>query len=96
MARRPRPPYETPEFLACIRRMIRAAGRRVGEGDPEELAELVNIRAELDEAIASSVVGLRREGFTWQSIGEATGTTRQAAIGKWATRARAALGSSDA
>ena len=74
----------TAEFLAGLRRMIRAAGPRVGWEDPEMLAELVGLREELDVAIREAVSGQRSHGITWQSIGEATGTTPQAAIQKWA------------
>ena len=66
-----------------LRRMVRDAGRRVGRADPEDLAELVAIRADLDAAIRAAVDGLRAGGFTWASIGEATGTSRQAALMKW-------------
>lgn len=82
MARR-RPTAETPDYLAAVRRMVRAAGRRVGESDTVDLAGLLEIRAELDEVIGAAVGELRRAGVTWQSIGEATGTSKQAAIGKW-------------
>jgi hypothetical protein len=74
---------ENGEYLDMLRRMIRAAGARVARTDPDDLAELVAIRADLDAAIQAGVDGLRREGFTWQTIGEATGTTRQAALMKW-------------
>jgi len=73
----------TQEYLKMLRRMVRDAGRRVGRADPEDLAELVAIRGDLDAAIRAAVDGLRADGFTWASIGEATGTTRQAALMKW-------------
>lgn len=87
---RRRTEYETADFLAAVRRMLRAAGRRVADGDPVDLGELVGLRAELDGIIADGVVGLRAQGVTWASIGEATGTSRQAAIQKWNRRARRA------
>jgi hypothetical protein len=73
----------TQEYLRMVRRMIRGAGKRVGRADPEDLAELVRLQAELDEAIRAAVAGLRGDGFTWESLGSATGTTRQAALMKW-------------
>jgi hypothetical protein len=76
-------PVETHEFLKMLRRMVRAAGTRVGRADPEDLAELIAIRIDLDAAIQRAVDGLREDGFTWQSIGDATGTSRQAALMKW-------------
>ena len=77
------PTTTTADFLAMVRRMIRAAGRRVGSADPEDLTELVALRHELDTAIERAVLDQRASGITWQSIGDATGTTRQAAIMKW-------------
>ena len=69
-----------------VRRMLVAGGRKVGQGDPEHLAQLVALRADLDEAIQVAVDGQRAGGITWQSIGDATGTTRQAALMKWAPK----------
>jgi hypothetical protein len=63
--------------------MIRASGPRVGWEDPESLQSLVSLHQELDDAILVAVAGQRATGITWESIGEATGTTRQAAIQKW-------------
>jgi hypothetical protein len=80
----------TPQFLAMVRRMITAAGARVAWADPEDLAELVELRVTLDEAIRAGVAGQRASGITWASIGEATGTTKQAAIQKWLVREGAA------
>jgi hypothetical protein len=74
---------EPGQYLDFVRRVIKAAGRRVSLTDPEDLAKLITIRAELDEAIQAAVDGLRADGFTWKSIGEATGTTGQAANMKW-------------
>jgi hypothetical protein len=62
--------------------MIRSAGRRVGECDPEELALLLALHDEIDRAVEHAVAGLR-VNFTWAAIGEATGTTGQAANMKW-------------
>lgn len=77
---------DTHSFLVMLRRMIRTAGRRVGHEDPEALAELIAMKDLLDEAIVVAVAGLRHDGITWESIGKATGTTRQAAIMKWSHR----------
>lgn len=74
---------ETHDYLTMVRRMIRAAGRRVSHADPEDLAELVALKDDLDAAIITAVAGLRADGITWESIGRATGTSRQAAIMKW-------------
>ncbi len=77
----------TQEYLRMVRRMVRSAGKRVGRADVEDLAALIDIRTDLDQAIRAAVDGLREDGYTWQSIGEATGTTRQAALMKWGKKA---------
>jgi hypothetical protein len=71
---------ETMEYAAMMRRMVRAYGRRVADADVEDLAELIALRAQLDETIASAVSSSReRHGRSWADIARATGTTRQAA-----------------
>lgn len=74
------------EFLSFARRIIRAAARRVGDADPEDLAEMLALRAALDEAIEAAVAGMRGNGFSWAEIARATGTTRQAAHARWASK----------
>lgn len=74
------------DIIGVAGRLIKAAGRRASREDPEQLAELVNLQDILAEAIQMAVDGQRAAGITWQSIGEATGTTKQAAIQKWARR----------
>lgn len=68
------------ESLGMLRRCIRSVGPKVGRADPEQLTRLVKLTEELDEAIVAAVAGLRSDGFTWDSIGKALGTTRQAAL----------------
>lgn len=73
-------------MAAGIRRLVRAYGRRVAEeGDEPELAQLVALRAELDEAIQAAVDGMRGRGrdISWTWIGRALGITRQAAYQRW-------------
>lgn len=77
---------DTHEFLAMAARIVAAAGKRVHDADAEDLAALIHLRAELDDAIIEAVKGLRASGTTWEEIGSATGTTRQAAIMKWSKR----------
>jgi hypothetical protein len=43
----------------------------------------MELRTGLEVATQAAVDGLRASGYTWQSIGEATGTSRQAALMKW-------------
>lgn len=71
---------ETTEYLAMLARMIRAAGRRVGDADEVELAQLAALRDDLDTAIRTAVRlqrGLHKR--SWTEIAKGLGTTRQAA-----------------
>lgn len=77
---------ENEAFINMVARMVRAAGRRTADDDPDALAQLIGLREYLDRAILVAVSGLRDSGATWQEIGEATGTTRQAAIMKWSKK----------
>lgn len=75
---------DTTEYLAMVRRLLRAAGRRVADADPEDLAELLGLQAELDQAIVTAVHGMRNtHGASWADIARATGTSRQAAAMRW-------------
>jgi hypothetical protein len=77
-------PVETPEYAAMLRRLIRAYGRRVANADVEDLAEMIELRGELDQAIAAAVKSSReRHARSWADIGRAAGTTRQAAYQRW-------------
>lgn len=78
---------ETPEFLAMVRRMLRAAGRRVAEADEVELADLAGLRDEVDNVIAQAVAGWRADGRSWGTIGAALGLTRQGAQQRYGKRA---------
>jgi hypothetical protein len=72
---------ENPEYAAFACRILRAAGRRVGDGDIEGLAELIALRTEVDAAIAAAIDGLRSPqwAYSWAQIAQVLGTTRQAA-----------------
>lgn len=71
---------ETTEFLSMVKRMIRAAGRRVADADELELEALLALREELDTAVRLAVLGQRATlGRSWAWVGAALGITRQAA-----------------
>jgi hypothetical protein len=72
---------ENPEYAAFAARILRAAARRVADGDVEGLAGLVSLRCELDAAINEAVRGLRSPqwSYSWADIARVLGTTRQAA-----------------
>jgi len=74
---------ETPDFLKMLSRMIRAAGRRVAEADEQELIMLTHLRKELETAIETAIQGQRASGRSWEFIGLALGTTRQAAFQRY-------------
>jgi len=78
MAKRRRE-VETTEYLAMVRRLLRAAGQRVGNADEVELAELVELRDHLETAISDAVAIQRVWGRSWAYIARGLGTTRQAA-----------------
>jgi hypothetical protein len=76
---------ETLDYLEMVARMIRSAGRRVGDADEPELSAMLGLQAVLDEAVQTAVdgqhIGL---GRSWAYIALATGTSRQAAAKRWA------------
>lgn len=75
---------ETTEYLQMVRRMLRAAGRRVADADEIELADLMDMRNDLEEAIKVAVHGQRSTGRSWEHIAVAAGTSRQAAFARYA------------
>jgi DNA-directed RNA polymerase specialized sigma24 family protein len=85
-SRRRRDDVENPQFAAFVRRIIRAHGRRVAEGDVEGLAELLALADELDTATRTAVAGLREAGFSWGEIASRLGTSRQAVQQRWGVR----------
>lgn len=78
-AKRPRREVETLDYVKAAKRFIRSAGSRVGESDEFELAELAELRRDIEDAIAVAVAGQQRYGKSWAKIGLALGTTREAA-----------------
>lgn len=74
---------ETSEYLRAVQRMLRAAGRRVADADEPELAALLAMRRDLDDAIQQAVDGQRAIGRSWAHIAAAAGTSRQAAYERW-------------
>lgn len=79
MSRRRKVERETPEIAAMVRRMIRAYAKRVGDADEPDLAEMVELRAFLDEQIGVAVRLQKDGGKSWSQIGQGLGTTKQAA-----------------
>ena len=90
--REARPPVETPEYAEGIARLIAAHGKRVADADPEDLARLLDLQADLDQAVVVAIAGQRAQGHSWAHIGRAAGTSRQAAFQRWGLNERAAGG----
>jgi hypothetical protein len=80
---------ETLEYVEFARRIIRSAGARCADADEFELAELVSLRDDLEEAIARAVRGQRALGRSWAYIGGALGIKRQSAQERYADKASA-------
>lgn len=70
---------ETMEYAAMMRRMLRGWERRLADADVEDLAELAGFTSAVDVAQRNVVRAWRQDGRSWREIGEAFGTTRQAA-----------------
>jgi hypothetical protein len=77
---------ENDEFAAFTCRILRAYARRVAQGDVEALTLMLGLSAEIDQAVAQAVTGLRSFGYSWAEIGSRLGITRQAAQQRWGTR----------
>jgi len=78
---------ETLPFIGAVRRMIRAAGRRTGDADEWELAELITLRQAVEDAIQTAVDGQLATGRSWAAIATATGTSRQGAQQRYGRKA---------
>ena len=74
---------ENGEYAAFARRVLRAYARRVADGDIEALTLMLGLSADIDDAIARAVTGLRAFGYSWAEIGSRLGITRQAAQQRW-------------
>lgn len=76
--------YETTEYAAMMGRMLTAYGRRVGDADVEDLADMLALQAKFDQVVRDAVTAQREaHGRSWADIAAAAGTTRQAAQMKY-------------
>lgn len=71
------------KYAGMVRRIVRAYGRRIADSDPDDLALILSVRSELDEAIAAAVAGMRSNGFSWAEIARPLGMSRQAVQQRW-------------
>lgn len=74
---------ENDAYAAMLRRMIGAYASRVGEADPYDLADALDVAHALEQAIGDAVRRLHKRGYSWQDIGDGAGITRQAAQQRW-------------
>jgi DNA-directed RNA polymerase specialized sigma24 family protein len=74
---------ENDEYAAFARRVLRAYGRRIAQGDIDAITELSALFAEVESALGSAVLGLRLLGYSWAEIGKRLGVTRQAVHERW-------------
>jgi hypothetical protein len=75
---------ENGEYGAMVLRIVAAYGRRVAQGDPDDLAVMLACRAEFDTAIKAAIRVARADlGWTWADIGRAAGVTRSTAHERW-------------
>lgn len=81
-----RPVSDHSEFMAFARRILRALSRRIADADPEDLADLVAMRAAVDEAIDNAARAVHANGASWAQIGAALGVSKQAAQQRWGSR----------
>jgi hypothetical protein len=82
-ANRARPVVENDAYAAFTRRILRAYARRIAEGDIDSLSLMTSLAADIDQAIAQAITGLRTQGYSWAEIGSRLGVTRQAAQQRW-------------
>ncbi len=75
---------EIGDYIESVSRMMKAAGRRVGQADDADLAKLMETMGQAwEDTQALAVAGLRAQEHSWAYIGRAMGISRQAAQQRW-------------
>src|SRR3954447_6489288 len=74
---------ENDTYLVFVARVIKAAGKRIAQGDVDALPDLAALATDLDTALITAVRGLREFGYSWEQIASRLGVTRQAAQQRW-------------
>ena len=82
---------ENDEYVAFLRRVIRAYSHRVAAGDIEAITTMAALGDHLDQAIRDAITGLRSYGYSWADIAMRLGITRQGAQQRWGTTADGTL-----
>lgn len=68
---------ENSDRKATAGRFIRALGRHIADGDPDDLALLDQLKEDMAEAVRVAVLGLRAQGYSWDDIARGYGCSRQ-------------------
>jgi hypothetical protein len=84
--KRPKQQRDNQEFDAFTRRILRAYAARIASGDIEALRTMASLSLEVDSVVTLAVLGLRQVPYSWEAIGEALGTSRQAAQQRYGDR----------
>lgn len=74
---------ENKDYFKMLARMVKAAGKRVAQGDGEDLLHFRQLQIEIDNAMLAAVTGLRRQGHSYAYIAKALGVSRQYVYQKW-------------
>lgn len=77
---------ENAEFFKMLTRMAKAAGRRVGHGDGEDLLHFLQLQKEIDNAMMEAICGLKRQGHSYGYIARSLGLSRQYVQKRWGVR----------
>jgi hypothetical protein len=77
------------EFFSFLRRIMGALARRIGNSDPEDLREMVKLKAELDDILVQAVALQRANGASWREIATALGVAPSQAIERYDPEVRA-------
>jgi hypothetical protein len=80
---------ENPDYIAFAKRIIGAAGRRVGDGDIDSLPYLSALRDDVARAEIRAVTDLHACGYSWTEIADRMGMTRQSCHERFARHCQA-------
>ena len=74
---------DTADLAGAAQRIVRVVGARLADDDPDSLALLAGLDAEVKRAWRVAVRGMRQAGFSDREIGEALGITKQTVQERW-------------
>lgn len=75
---------EDTEYVAMLRRMIRAAGRRFANSDPDGLALFCSLKDELEAELSNAALQLSAT-YSWSEIARPLGVSKQAVFKKYSS-----------